>query len=224
LGSPVFSGGPFTYGSSGPLSYDAYDTTVSFGNGLITAPTAVAVLTASSVPAFNAHWAGIPIDGVWGTGPNNGFPGTSIVFTALPGTLNQGALIDGISDQLTFGPNQVTGVSVAGVPLATLLVQINDGPKVEVTDAYIDSGYNNGYIGTSIYNGPTTSRRTVPAGTRISVYTTDSTLLYSYTTSATNGPLVTSGSVFNTGWTPYTLSPIYNGASPSGFGTTVFGD
>lgn len=222
LGSPVYSGGPFTYGSSGNLYYDTYDTTVSFGDGIVTAPTAVNVLTPSSAVAFQAYWAGIPIDGVWGTGPNNGFPGTSIVISALPGTLSQGALIDGTSNQLQFGPNLLPGVPVAGAPIATLLVQIDDGPQVAVPDAFIDSGYNNGYIGSEIYTGPTAPGGRVPAGTTITVYTSDGTLLYSYTTTSTNGPAVTSGSVFNTGWTPYTLAPIYNGASPSGVGTTVF--
>ena len=222
LGSPVYSGGPFVYGGSGNMYYDAYDTTVSFGDGIVTAPTAVAVLTSGSIPNFQAYWAGIPIDGVWGTGSNNAFPGTSIVYTALPGTLNQGLLIDGTNDELVFGPNTQPGVQVAGVPLATLLVQINNGPKVSVPNSYIDSGYNNGYIGTSIYSGGTTPSGTVPAGTRITVYDSDETVLYSYTTTATNGPLVLSGLVFNTGWIPYTLAPIYNGASPNGLGTSDF--
>ena len=62
----------------------------------------------------------------------------------------------------------------------------------------------------------------MPAGTKISVYSTDQTLLYSYTTTSSNGPAVISGSSFNTGYTPYGLVPIYTGASPSGFRTTVF--
>ena len=63
----------------------------------------------------------------------------------------------------------------------------------------------------------------MPAGTKITVYTSDGTLLYSYTTTSTNGPAVTSGSVFNTGFTPYGLVPIYTGQGPSGVGTTVVG-
>ena len=221
LGSPVYSGGGFTYGSSAPLYFDTYDTTVSFGGGVVTAPTAVNVLTPSSVTAFQTYWAGIPIDGVLGIGPNNGYPGTSTVITALPGTLNQGALLTGSVNQLTFGPNSQSGVSVNGAPVATVLVSFNDGPKVAVSGAYIDSGYQNGYIGSSVYTGPTQSGR-VPAGTKISVYNTDQALLYSYTTTSTNGPAVVSGNAFNTGYTPYGLVPIYTGASPSGFGTTVF--
>ena len=222
LGSSVYSGGPFTYGSSGAMYYETYDTTVSFGTGVVTSATPVAVLTPSSVAAFNSYWAGIPIDGVLGIGSNNGYPGTSIVITSLPGTLSQGVLIDGSADQLVFGPNPSPGVSVDGNPLASLLVQIDNGPKVAVSNAFIDTGYNIGYIGSSIYTGPTTGGGRVPAGTKISVYRSDDTLLYSYTTTATNGPSVQSGSVFNTGWTPYQLAPIYNGAGPSGLGTAVF--
>jgi hypothetical protein len=221
LGSSVYSGS-FTYGTSGSLSYNTYDATVSFGSGIVTTPTAVAVLTPSSVTAFDTYWNGIPIDGVLGIGSNNSYPGTSIVMSALPGTLSQGALIDGVSNQMVFGPNSQPGIVVDGAPLATLLVQINDGTKVSVSDSYIDTGYNNGYIGSSIYTGGQAPGGTVIPGTKITVYTSDGTLLYSYTTTATNGPAVRTGSVFNTGWTPYALAPIYNGAGPSGLGTTVF--
>ena len=54
------------------------------------------------------------------------------------------------------------------------------------------------------------------------MYTSDDTVLYSYTTTSANGPVVRPGLVFNTGWTPYALAPIYNGASPRGVGTTDF--
>jgi hypothetical protein len=222
LGSAVYSGGPFRYGSSPALYYNTYDATVSFGNGVVTTPTAVNVLTPSSVTVFQQYWNGIPIDGVWGIGPNNGHPGTSTVVSALPGTLNQGVLIDGSTNEITFGPNPDSGVSVAGAPVVSLLVQINNGPKVPVSGAYVDSGYNNGYIGSLVYSGPTTGAGTVPAGTKITVYDTNNVVLYSYTTNSKNGPRVTTGDEFNTGFTPYVLVPIYTGQGPTGFGTTVF--
>ena len=221
LGSSVYSGS-FTYGTSGTLNYDTYDSTVSFGTGLVTTPTAIAVLTPASVVVFDTYWSGIPIDGVLGIGSNNSFPGTSIVMSALPGTLSQGALIDGANAEMIFGPNSQSGIVVDGAPLATLLVQINDGPQVSVANSNIDTGYNNGYIGSAIYTGGQAPGGTVIPGTKITVYRSDGTLLYSYTTTATNGPAVRTGSVFNTGYTPYLLAPIYNGASPSGLGTTIF--
>jgi hypothetical protein len=44
------------------------------------------------------------------------------------------------------------------------------------------------------------------------------TLLYSYTTTATNSPYVT-GSVMETGYVPFQQQPVYIGYGPSGVGT-----
>ena len=229
LGSAVYSGGPFTYGSSESMYYDTFNTTVSFGNGIVTASTGVDVLTADSALVFKRYWGtrhpgpiGVPIDGVLGIGPNDYYPGTSTVITALPGTLNQGVLIDGSTNQITFGPNLQSGVTVNGAPSATLLIQINGGEKVVVPGAFIDSGYNNGYLGSLVYTGETTLDGKVPAGTDIAVYNSDGTLLYSYTTTERNAPRVFDGGAANTGFTPFILAPIYVGAAPSAFGTTVF--
>ncbi|NBQ43661.1 MAG: hypothetical protein EBU23_14660, partial [Mycobacteriaceae bacterium] len=222
LGSPVYSGGPFIYGDSGDLYYDTYDTTVSFGNGIVTTSTAVDVLTPSSAIVFQEYWSGIPIQGVLGIGPNDDYPGTSTVITALPGTLNQGVLIDGAGSQIVFGPNSLPGTAVAGAPAATLLVQFDDGQKLVVPGAFIDSGYNNGFVGSLVYTGPTTPTGRIPAGTKIAVYDSSSTLLYSYTTTETDGPAVFSGYSVNTGFRPFLIAPIYVGAAPSGYGTTTF--
>jgi len=231
LGTSVYSGGPFTYGSSDSMYYDTYDTTVSFGNGIVTASTGVDVLTEESAKVFKNYWAtrhpgpiGVPIDGVLGIGPNDDYPGTSTVITALPGTLNQGVLIDAPGNQVTFGPNSQTGISVNGAPAATLQIQINDEQPVVVPGAFIDSGDNNGYLSTSVYTGPTTLTGKVPAGTKITVYTNGGTLLYSYTTTDQNGPDVAdlAYSSANVGYTPFLLAPIYIGQSPSAIGTTTF--
>ena len=115
LGSEVYSG---SAGYSGGLSYayDTYDTTVSFGSGIVTAPTAVDLVT-HSTPAFESYLASTGVVGVLGVGPDNGFPGTSTVIAALPGTLDQGALINESQGVLEFGPNPLTGdVSIAGAP------------------------------------------------------------------------------------------------------------
>jgi hypothetical protein len=64
----------------------------------------------------------------------------------------------------------------------------------------------------------------VPAGTTISVYTSDGqTLLYSYTTTATNTPFVTSGGTMNTGYIPFAQQPVYVAYSPTAIGATTFG-
>jgi hypothetical protein len=86
----------------------------------------------------------------------------------------------------------------------------------------IDSGGVYGFIPSSVLDTGQTSG-TIPAGVTISVYTGNGeTLLYSYTTTATNGPFVTTGNALNSGYTPFYLEPLYIAESPSGFGTTTF--
>ena len=186
LGSDVYSG---SAGYSGGLtySYDTYDTTVSFGSGIVTSPTAVDLVTPASMPAFEQYFASTGAVGVLGIGPDNGFPGTSTVIAALPGTLDQGALINESQHVLEFGPNPLTGtVSIAGAPTAILDVKIGDGPLERVSVA-IDSGGVNGFIPSSVLDTGQTSG-IVPAGTTISVYTSNGeTLLYSYTTPGRTG-------------------------------------
>ena len=109
-----------------------------------------------------------------------------------------------------------------GAPKTTLLVQFNGGEKITVPGAFIDSGYNNGYIGSLVYTGPTTQAGKIPEGTTITLYNSDGTLLYSYTTTEKNGPDVFSGYALNTGFTPFLLAPIYIGSAPSSIGTTTF--
>jgi hypothetical protein len=143
------------------------------------------------------------------------------VIPALPGTLNNGVLIDESHGVLEFGPNpQATRVAVAGSPTANVDVKIGSGP-LQAVPVSIDSGGVYGTIPSTLLGTGQTSG-TVPAGTVISVYTSDGhTLLYSYTTTATNGLTIT-GSVMNTGNVPFELGPVYIAESPSGLGTTTF--
>jgi hypothetical protein len=221
LGSEVSSG---SAGYSGGLtySYDTYDTTVSFGSGIVTSPTAVDLVTTASTPAFEQYFASTDAVGVLGIGPDNGFPGTSTVIAALPGTLDQGALINESQHVLEFGPNPLTGtVSIAGAPTSSLDVKIGDGPLEHVSVA-IDSGGVYGFIPSSVLDTGQTSG-TLTAGITISVYTSNGeTLLYSYTTTGSDGPFVTTGNAMNSGYTPFYLGPVYIAESPSGFGTTTF--
>ncbi|MFZ0903552.1 MAG: PecA family PE domain-processing aspartic protease, partial [Mycobacterium sp.] len=221
LGSEVYSGAA---GYSGGLSYsyDTYDTTVSFGNGLVTSPTAVDLVTTQSTSAFENYFSSTGAVGVLGIGPDNGFPGTSTVITALPGTLDQGALINESQGVLEFGPNPLTStISIAGAPTATLDVKIGNGPLEHISVA-IDSGGLTGWFPSSVLDTGQTSG-TIPAGITISVYTSNGeTLLYSYTTTATDGPFVTTGGAANSGYIPFYLGPVYVGEGPSGYGTTTF--
>ena len=157
-----------------------------------------------------------------GIGPDNGFPGTSTVIAALPGTLDQGALINEPQGVLELGPNPLPStISLAGAPTTALDVKIGDGPLEHVAVA-IDSGGVYGFIPSSVLDTGQTSG-IVPAGITISVYTGNGeTLLYSYTTTQTDGPFVTSGSAVNSGYTPFYLGPVYIAESPSGYGTTIF--
>ena len=179
--------------------------------------------------------------GILGIGPNALGPNTSPVTASLPGQLNEGVLINATSPTagyLEFGPNPLTPIpnaSVPGAPLTTVEVSVNGGALQPVTTA-IDSGGQYGAIPASIFGndtvpitiGPFSFGQTVPAGTTISVYTSNgATLLYSYTTTAPTGPLVTSTDpssfgAFNTGMMPFLQGPVYISDSPSGLGTTIF--
>jgi len=218
LGASIGSGsagyvGGLTY------TYTTYQATVDFGNGIVTAPTGVNVVSGS---AAQSYFAAYGVDGVLGIGPNNGFPGTSTVVQALPGLLNNGVLINEPQGVLEFGPNPLpTGVSVTGAPITTVDVQINHG-SLQNVPVMIDSGGLYGTIPSSVLGTGQVSG-TVPSGTTISVYTSDGqTLLYSYTTTGTNSPAITSGGRMETGYEPFAQQPVYIGYSPSGVGMTTF--
>jgi hypothetical protein len=125
-----------------------------------------------------------------------------------------------------FGPNPSTGaVSVTGSPTVSnveVQVALPNGTTTTTTGVpvFIDSGDNFGSIPASLAGQ---SSGTLPAGTVVSVYNSSGQLLYTYTTSATNGLTVT-GSVMNTGIEAFAQpgKPVYISESPSGLGTTTF--
>lgn len=215
FGVGAYSGG-LTY------FYATFNTTVNFGNGIVTAPTSVDAVFFTLPTTLEGFLAPASAVGVLGVGPNSGGPGPSIVTTALPGELSQGVLINEPQHVLQFGANPLPPrVSVPGAPITTVDVQINGGPLQPVS-AFIDSGGVYGAIPASVL-GTGQLSGTVPPGTQISVYTSDgTTLLYSYTTSGTNSPAVTTGNVMNTGFMPFAQQPVYISYGPSGVGATVF--
>lgn len=203
---------------SGGLTYlyATFTTTVNFGNGIVTRPTGIDVALLSFPRSFGSFAAGNGATGILGIGPNAAGPGPSSVIAALPGDLGDGVLIDEPDGVLVFGPNPLPArVSVSGAPNAQLRVKIGNGP-LESVSAIIDSG---GVYGTV----PSSLASNLPVGTVISVYSTDGqTLLYSYTTDATNTPTITSDHFLNTGYEPFAQQPIYISYSPNDVGSTTF--
>ena len=229
LGNSVHSGSASYAGLNGQsYSYHTYDTTVGFCDkagacpeGLVTDPTAVNIVDPSSNTLMTNYFNQYGIVGVLGIGPNNGYTGTSTIISALPGALNQGVLIDETTGQVTFGPNPMTPeISLPGSPFVETMVSINGGTPVPVSTS-IDSGGMYGALPPSLFPSAGIGSQ-VPVGTVISVYTADGeTLLYSYTTTATNGPYIWSDTSMNSGYYPFSQDPIYIDYRPSGFGATV---
>ncbi|WP_197283773.1 PecA family PE domain-processing aspartic protease, partial [Mycobacterium sp. Marseille-P9652] len=229
LGAPTGTG-TASYGSSVEeitLDYTTYSTTVSFGKGIITAPTTVGVVT--SATDLNGH--AIPlsdIPNILGIGVNAGGPLSAGPVPTLPGTLAQGVLIDEPAGELEFGANPFTPIaSVPGAPLANLVVKVTgNGTTIagSFTGATIDSGGVNGFIPNDFVPDNTGQVGVpVPAGDVISVYTGDGqTLLYSQTvgTGFDAPTIVTPQDGFNTGNFPYSQRPIY--LLYGGDGTLVF--
>ena len=215
------------YGSGEEYLYLSYDTTVNFGDGIVSAPTNVDVAILGFPVPFGSAYASEAAVGIMGIGPNAGGPGpsSSIVTTALPGALNQGVLINEPQGYVEFGPNPLpAGPSVVGAPVPDpyVIVHVSSSPNsYNVSGVSIDSGGVYGEIPSAILGTGQVSG-TLPAGTIISVYNSSDQLLYSYTTTATNSPVVTSTGEMNTGYMPFALGPVYISYSPSGVGTTTF--
>ena len=215
------------YGSGEEYLYVSFDTTVNFGNGVVSGPTNVDVAVLGFPVPFGSAYASEGAVGIMGIGPNAGgpSPSSSIVTAALPGQLGQGVLINEPQHYLEFGPNPLpAGPSVVGAPLPDpyLIVHVSSSPNsYNLSGVFIDSGGVYGEIPSAILGTGQVSG-TLPAGTTITVYNSSNQLLYSYTTTATNGPVVTPTAEMNTGYMPFALGPVYISYSPSGVGTTTF--
>ncbi|WP_156297679.1 PecA family PE domain-processing aspartic protease [Mycobacterium paragordonae] len=224
---------------SGGLTYlyASYPTSVDFGNGIVSSPTAVNVVLFSLPTSpfainayfteflknpfttpFDAYFATAGVDGVLGVGPNAVGPGPNIPTQALPGALAQGLQIDMTKHQLEFGPNPGTPkFSLSGSPITTLYVSINGGAPVAVP-SIVDSGGVLGTMPSSVIGGA----GSLPAGADIAVYRDAGMVdkLYEYNTSWYTPTVISSG-LMNTGYLPFAQQPIYISNSPGGVGTTV---
>ena len=211
VGTGAYSGG-LTY------FYVTFDTTVSFGNGIVSS-TPVDVVVLGFPTPFGNFASSNGAAGIMGIGVNAGGPGPSSPVSGLPSTMNQGVLINEPKGYLQFANTNPLPAytSTDGAPVSFLKVSIDGGAPQNVPGSFIDSG---GVYGTI----PSSVTGSLPAGTVITVYNNAGTELYQYTTTATNSPTVTSvsGDSMNTGFEPFAQGPVYISYSPSGVGTTVF--
>ncbi len=230
LGEPVATGEiRFSGDLTKTFRYTTYVTTVDFGGGAVTAPTAVNIVDDADAAAFEEFLKPAQVVGILGVGANTYGPGPdgyTIPTASLPGELSdgfllyQGALL-GLFGVMVFGPNPLpTRVSVPGAPDAYVTVSVNDGPK-QTAYSIIDSGGVYGTLPAYLIGGA----NSVPTNTKISVYTADgATLLYSYNTIGSNSPtVVDDGALMNTGYIPFQQGPVYiNYAAPDRIGSTDF--
>lgn len=202
--------------------YSTYTTTVDFGNGIGSGPTVVNVV--DQMRGLESLQR-LGIAGILGVGVDSGLdPAARSVLGALPGELKDGVYIDLAHNVVTFGPNpRPTRASVPGAALSVLNIRIGDGPLQPVLGA-MDSGGVNGTLSSSLIDGGSA----VPAGTQISVYNVDgSVLLYQYS-AGQDGAIPSVGTMpgmagvpyFNTGTEPFDDHGMY--VSTGGVGTTVF--
>ncbi|MDT5147147.1 MAG: hypothetical protein QOC58_1792, partial [Mycobacterium sp.] len=217
--------GSITYGGFGNYlteNYNTYTTTVNFGNGIVTQPTTIAVVTSVTQNFFFSYPAS-QAPAILGVGANGYGPVATSPVTALPGAFGQGLLIDEPAGTMQFGPNPLPAyASVTGAPITTLDIRLNNGALQQTTGAYIDSGGLGGSVPDNL--GPPNAGGYLPSGTTVSVYTTDGTLLYTTTAGAQQTTIAPTafGGFFNTGITPFLQAPIYLSYSPTGYGTTYF--
>lgn len=230
LGTPIQTGLIYNFGSPGDetvVTYNEYRAAVNFGNGIMTQPTTIGVITSE------VH-NGIPVapETLIGVGANAGNPAFAVTAVQqLPGVLAQGILVNQPQHYFQFGDNPLTEFTrVTGSPFtAELRVQVNDTGFPPSMVGAVDTGGVNGTIPLNLL--PPDLQHipvggTLPAGTKIVVTVGDTVLYEQITLGGSNATMVTaplaSGGIFNTGNYPYTLMPIYHSFSPAGVGTIVF--
>ncbi len=203
---PAVGTGSVDYGGTQINHYTEYQTPVNFGNGILTQPTTIGVITKVE-ELVNGSWVDIPqsdwskpeyaVDANMGVGVGGAQDqGLASPLQSLPGVLNQGFLMNEPAGQLKFGPNPLTPVtSVSGGWYSTALgVQISyDGVESPITPIlYQGSGYaviDSGGLGGDFphYTLPSTLDYlsvgdNLPVGTTVSVYAPNSqTMLYTET-------------------------------------------
>ncbi|AYE96881.1 PE family protein [Mycobacterium paragordonae] len=228
LGAPTGTGS-VSYGGSLLVNYQTYQTTLNFGNGIVTEPTTIGVATSASLGGRAVDLSSLPA--YLGVGQNNDYPFPTSVIEALPDHLDDGVLVNLPRGTMQFGPNPLPPyVGLGGSPRTVVQVQINH-ELPQTVGAFIDTGGALGAVPQSLVPGLNIGNH-LPAGTVISVSTINGVPLYTQTVTADNTPFVvtsatgpTYGSgyyVFNTGSYPFSLLPVYFENTADGIGRTVF--
>jgi hypothetical protein len=220
----VVGTGSVTYGDGSDYlteTYNLYNTTVNFGNGIITTtPTQVGVITSVSqdVNGVTTTYSASAGQAVLGVGPGTGVgPLSTSPVQNLPGNLSQGLLIDEPASTAQFGANPLTPIaSTTTAPVTTLSVSIDGSSTKTVTNgSIVDSGGLWGDVPSSYHTG--SSGGYVPQGTTIDIYV-GNTLVFGETvgTSSTAPVVGPSTDLFNTGNFIFENLPIYFGYAGSG--------
>ncbi|WP_236982100.1 MULTISPECIES: PecA family PE domain-processing aspartic protease [Mycobacterium] len=212
LGTSTGSGS-VSYGGTVIVNYNTYLTTLNFGNGIVSQPTTVGVATSAqyttgqSIPLLS-------LTAYLGVGPNNDYPFPNPVTAALPGTMNQGVLINLPRGLLEFGPNPLPPIlEMDGSPRTVVQVQINN-QLPQTVGTFFDSGGELGAVPQSLVPGLAIGNH-LPAGTVITVTTINGVPLYTQTVTAASTPYVVASAtptnyyVFNTGSFPFSQLPVY---------------
>jgi hypothetical protein len=233
---PAIGSGLTEYGDWGKFYYTEYSTSVDFGNGIVTAPTTIGVITRVSEDVGpDGTWVDIPQSewsdpkylisadmGVcYGISSNSSLASPVV---ALPGVLGQGLLINEPAAQVVFGSNPLTPfASVANWYDATVGVQVSyDGVQSAIQNINNNVTFDTGGVGGNIPRDVLPSSLSsyevgddLPVGTTVSVYTADGQTEV-YTTTITDadytmgGPIVSSESDgMNTGIFPFLQGPVY---------------
>ena len=212
--------------------YDIYYVPVDLGNGIVTRPWAIGVITDVEY-LEKGQWVSIPpeewtkpkynVNPDLGVGIGPSFANILSPVYGLPDPLDSGLLMDVsvVGPSITFGDNPVPGVNQVsgGWRGTTLKYQIISpdgvpGKLVTATNTYIDSGGLGGAVTSNALPPDLHGATTLPVGSSIDVYTADGQLLYrtKIIRSDTNGEtVVDSGDAtyMNTGLAPFLLGPLY---------------
>ncbi|KAA1245681.1 PE family protein [Mycobacterium simiae] len=227
LGAPTRTGLTYHFGSPGDetvVTYNEYTAAVNFGNGIMTQPTKIGVITSE----IHNGQASEP-ETLIGVGANANNPQFTVTAVQqLPGQLNRGILVNQPEHYFQFGDNPLPEIArIPGSPITSVLqVQVNNTTLQPVTVAFVDTGGVGGTIPLDLLppdlqHFPVGA--SLPAGTRLYVAVANSVLYEQITVGGPNAVLVTvPGGAFNTGNYPYTLMPIYHSFSPAGEGMVVF--